>query len=554
MARDNARSLRRKKVDRQLAAGAIERRPPTAAEAAALMDAVRRGRFQELGVGRLAPLDVNAPVVQARGGGSVTLLEFACAGDGDGSGWTPKPQAVQALLRAGALPSVAVPSSAAALAAVHYPPTKLFVTVAAARMRRRAAASPLEESSPCERCGGARELACERCGGTHHPPGFPEPPHAVRAASLARFLALPASRAGLSVADVKALASAPKPGALPLPDAAALLPGLFRDSRLDSLREAAARGCAFRLAALVEAGVDVDGADDAGVTALMLAAWRGRSAAVRLLLAAGADPALVAAGGGTARSAARTAGHPECDALLAGAGAPEPPPPRPLAPAAAPAAVRVTPLAAWVPDKYAVNGTGAAVVDGAIPPAELAWLEELARAQAGRFAKRARQTADAGRLSQALNTDAERAHLFDLDGRIRAAVAQALAAAPEARSITGCTRALPGFRFLRYRGAGDSLAEHEDLAKRDPEAEPGAAHGCMSTHTLIVYLSGGAGADEGGETVLLRRFTPPGGVPQPLSECRPVRGRMLLFPHACPHLARAVLAPPKVILRGECLA
>lgn len=143
----------------------------------------------------------------------------------------------------------------------------------------------------------------------------------------------------------------------------------------------------------------------------LLSLWQ-----VRLLLAAGADPALVAAGGGTARSAARTAGHPECDALLAGAGAPEPPPPRPLAPAAAPAAVRVTPLAAWVPDKYAVNGTGAAVVDGAIPPAELAWLEELARAQAGRFAKRARQTADAGRLSQALNTDAERAHLFDLDG------------------------------------------------------------------------------------------------------------------------------------------
>lgn len=108
-------------------------------------------------------------------------------------------------------------------------------------------------------------------------------------------------------------------------------------------------------------------------------------------------------------------------------------------------------------------------------------------------------------------------------------------------------------RLRRYRGVGDSLAEHEDLAKRDPEA-PHGAQACMSTHTLIVYLSGGGGAGEdGGETVLLQRFTPPGGTPQALSECRPVRGRILLFPHACPHLARPVLAPPKVILRGECL-
>jgi hypothetical protein len=111
----------------------------------------------------------------------------------------------------------------------------------------------------------------------------------------------------------------------------------------------------------------------------------------------------------------------------------------------------------------------------------------------------------------------------------------------------------------RYNEVGGQLTEHEDLSKRDPEAGPEEADtdAAVSTHTLIIYLSGRNGKEEagdcGGQTVLLRGFTPPEGIPDPLSECEPIAGRILLFPHACPHLARPVLAPPKVILRGECL-
>ena len=56
----------------------------------------------------------------------------------------------------------------------------------------------------------------------------------------------------------------------------------------------------------------------------------------------------------------------------------------------------------------------------------------------------------------------------------------------------------------------------------------------------------------GGETVLLQRIKRPSGV---LASVTPRRGRLLVFPHACPHLAREVVAQglPKLLLRGEML-
>ena len=37
-----------------------------------------------------------------------------------------------------------------------------------------------------------------------------------------------------------------------------------------------------------------------------------------------------------------------------------------------------------------------------------------------------------------------------------------------------------------------------------------------------------------------------------MSECAPVRGRLLIFPHECPHAGRPVVDVPKLLLRGEC--
>ena len=82
-----------------------------------------------------------------------------------------------------------------------------------------------------------------------------------------------------------------------------------REDRTRALLAAAASGDAPTVRAVVDAGVDVECADECGFTPLALAAWRGRLGAARVLLAAGADPAAVVAGGVTAARAARANGH-----------------------------------------------------------------------------------------------------------------------------------------------------------------------------------------------------------------------------------------------------
>merc|ERR1712130_120273 len=96
-------------------------------------------------------------------------------------------------------------------------------------------------------------------------------------------------------------------------------------------------------------------------------------------------------------------------------------------------------------------------------------------------------------------------------------------------------------RFLYYREAGDCLAPHVDLFRTSPTGE-------RSTHTLLVYLTGGDACSDGGDTVLLRSLE---GA-EHLASCSPYRGRILLFPHLCPHLAEPVVVPGKLVLRGEC--
>ena len=112
------------------------------------------------------------------------------------------------------------------------------------------------------------------------------------------------------------------------------------------------------------------------------------------------------------------------------------------------------------------------------------------------------------------------------------------------------TNTQPHMRFLNYVQIGGFLPAHIDLSKTDGK-------GRVSTHTSILYVRD---CGEGGETALLRSLTPTAAAADAMPAARdlmfplpvtPRRGRLLFFPHACPHEGRACASVPKLLLRGE---
>ena len=140
------------------------------------------------------------------------------------------------------------------------------------------------------------------------------------------------------------------------------------------------------------------------------------------------------------------------------------------------------------------------------------------------------------------------------------------------------TQALPNMRFLNYSLAGSSSPPHVDLSRRTKD-------GRRSTHTFLLYLTD---CDRGGETRLLRCVNPMilkenetkstvevevalhsdidknvlhstidksvlhPEIDKNLLACiEPRRGRLLIFPHNCPHEGAHTISLPKILLRGE---
>jgi len=75
--------------------------------------------------------------------------------------------------------------------------------------------------------------------------------------------------------------------------------------------------------------------------------------------------------------------------------------------------------------------------------------------------------------------------------------------------------------------------------------------GLASTFTFILYLTD---CTNGGATNLLRCVCPKKGDlagGNILARVEPKRGRLLIFPHVCPHEGEKVIHVPKLLLRGE---
>jgi len=373
---------------------------------------------------------------------------------------------------------------------------------------------------------------------------------ARRAASYAKWSALPEERP--SLAEVRKM-KGNKFGALNADADAAARIGLTKAQRCSHLQRAAERGDTVRVKALLEAGADVDMENEYGQSPLFLAAWAGHPEVVAALVSYGADIAKASNGGATPAVAAASMGQedvlrtlrkacPQMQSFQAEI---------PWRGTGSMTQIREGLLTRLPSTPAAGDSDGIAFyIDDAFEDAFLRDLEALWRSLpvTGREADPGKARSEFERsvtVADRSRQDAapRRSYFCDVQGWLTSALAAVLqgARAP-AISSNGkdeIGKAYAHMRFLHYADEGGFLPAHTDLARAE------AGSGLKSTHTFLLYLSE---PGEGGETVLLESLD---AEARPLAIVKPVRGRLLVYPHACPHRAAAVLAPPKLLLRGE---
>ncbi|CAE6972459.1 ASB2, partial [Symbiodinium sp. CCMP2456] len=348
------------------------------------------------------------------------------------------------------------------------------------------------------------------------------PPSTRREAMLEQFLTLP---------EVEAPEAAPKVSKAPRfqaqhpREAASAHLGATQQERTAELHKAAAAGDRFRLLALFEAGVDVDAVNEYGQSPVFLAAYHDAAEAVSLLAWAGADIDRPANGGSSAWACAAAIGHEGAARALVEAGARTVPVQRSAFVGSEP-----DPSFHWlIPLDSDAAGAGSCILDDALAEDFLCQVDHLF------------ESLPVAARTKSCSSD--RSYYCDSEGWIQEAFKSAFLAAQEKhRALVDLELevTMPHMRFLHYADVGGGLPPHLDLVRTDEK-------GRRSTHTFILYLSDCSGG--GGETVLLHHMED--NAEAVLVAVEPRRGRLLLFPHLCPHLARPTVVVPKLLLRGE---
>ena len=565
------RQEQRKRAEFAVASDTAPRRPLSDGEIQSLLHAVAHNVLSKFGLVKLSgtQLDVLLPADEPELAAAPTLLRYAALRRRDGI--------VSGLLRAGADASVHRCSCATSRASTRStrgvrqrmcalrPSFAAWVVVELVRQRSEALTGCAERCHVCRDAGclcsllrlDCGHVCCEVCwwnrtllweeeedsegAGVRCPLCAVQPfcalsllssePSLTYQASLEAWRALPPE------APLLVRTRRPPFAALTRAQAAAHKLGDSQARRSENLLAAAGAGAVLRLAALLNAGVDAHSRNDYGQPALVLAAWHGHARCCRLLLRFGAQPRCDAAGVSPSM-AARVAGHTLLadelrvaeDADEADQGVRVPPPTLPAPPCTPPVVTTLIEAHAQHP------GAGAAYVDGAFDEPFLFAVEAL-------FARLPVTPA-------AKETCSDRASYCDVLGWVADRLAAALQACRRGGgddcAARSCREALPHMRFLHYPHAGSSLPAHTDLSRRH-------ADGRSSTHTFVLFLTT---CRAGGETRLLRSAAVAAKGDQDhnvLAAVTPTRGRLLLFPHLCPHQGALVVSAPKLLLRGEML-
>ena len=303
--------------------------------------------------------------------------------------------------------------------------------------------------------------------------------------------------------------------------------GGTRARRMLLFENAAALGDVEWLQALLNAGVDIDGKNLFGQTALFLASWYGHTEAVKILLRHGAK-AIPASGGVTPLEAAAAHHHGKIVDVLRSFGH----------------VVSVGTAA-----EFTLSGLDL-VPKLLLPEAGMVGSWFLSRS----FQEDSLQMLDdLGKSLPVPETEmgrraAERLFFCDAVGHIKDALTHLLRQAQFEE-----VHVSPWLRFLRYKRPNIPLVPHVDyewLPGYISAELPGYGPSDFSTtHTLLLYLTD---CCNGGETWLLDG-TPDQcpDSPEPLA-CIPARrGCILLFPHQRLHMGTALKQLPKMMLRAD---
>jgi 2OG-Fe(II) oxygenase superfamily/Ankyrin repeats (many copies) len=309
--------------------------------------------------------------------------------------------------------------------------------------------------------------------------------------------------------------------------------GRSRTARRDKFLHSTERGSFHYVKGCLDAGVDVNVQNEYGQTALLIAIWLNYVQIVQLLLEYGGDPCVPANGKVTCWSVAITHGKQDIIELLQMAGVndcgnapliPSFPKDRLLPSSDASFSLLID----WSSNH---PGAGSFILDDCFLGPFLDSLIALWISLPPEVSAKKK----AGPCS-------ERSYYCDVPGTLTTSLSSALTNAASYHDLPFAVDACgPQMRFLSYSESGATLAPHIDLSRTDPRTE------ARSTHSFLLYLTSCA---QGGETSLIGDVTGEGRNVV-LARVAPKRGRLLIFPHRCPHEGLVVVDTPKVLVRGE---
>jgi hypothetical protein len=338
--------------------------------------------------------------------------------------------------------------------------------------------------------------------------------------SLDRYLSLPCNTTELKS---RSMTKAPKKLILASSwaDAVAQSLGNSRDVRRDKIFTFVESGAIHYVRGCLNRGIDINMVNEYGQTALYLAAWKGYQDVVDLLLQFGANPSVLANGGSTALSVAKANNQDEIVSILSFLGVEETLQESSLQDELECPNSRLEVL---IPVDADHPGAGSFTIDDALAERHLDALVDLRMTLPLALSDKKKK--------KNIELCSDRFYFSDAHGWVRQLLETAI------KRILSSAIVLPHMRFLHYEHAGSVLAPHIDLCRVHADS------GQRSTHTFILYLDS---CNSGGETMLLKSITSS----ETLAEIAPTRGRLLLFPHSCPHMGAEVVDVPKLLLRGE---